>query len=97
LKTINIDYLKPYPKTDSDEVKAITIFKDTIDLKLVKANIEERSTTPNFDGFVELVEESGKPVGKLDVQMKKILDGQMNHSCESELVPYSETTPSLRL
>jgi hypothetical protein len=88
---------KPYPTTDSDEVKAITIFKDSIDLKFVKANIQERSTTPNIDGFLELVDESGKPIGKLDVQIKKIPDGKTSYPCESELVSYSETTPALIL
>jgi len=88
---------KPYPQTDSDEVKAITVFEDTVDLKFVKSHIQKRSTTPNNDGFLELVDEFGKPIGKLDVQMKKIPDGQTSYSCESELVSYSETIPALIL
>jgi hypothetical protein len=88
---------KPYSTTDSDEIKAVTIFKDAINLKFVKPHIEERSTTPNIDGFLELVDEAGKPIGKLDVQIKKIPEGQSSYDCESELVSYSETTTAVML
>lgn len=88
---------KHYPKTDSDEIKAITVFKDAIDLNSIKPYIQERSTMPNIDGFLELLDENGKQIGKLDVQIKKVPDGQTSYSCESELVSYSETTPALIL
>jgi hypothetical protein len=81
-----------YSRTDAPEQEAVTTFLSLIDAKCVKADIRVRDKVPNVDGTLELVDPSGVPIGKLDVQVRKIPDGTTKYSCPAELVGYSEVS-----
>lgn len=83
---------KPYSPTDTAEIEAIKTFKDCLNLKYVKPDIKERDKTPNVDGYLEIVNEKQVPVGKLEVQIRKIPKGSTSHPCNIELFAYSEKT-----
>jgi hypothetical protein len=48
-----------------------------------------QSRVPNFDGFVELVGLDHRPIGKLDIQIRKIDDDATSATCDERLVAYS--------
>ena len=83
---------KPYSPTDTAEIEAIKTFKDCLNLKYVKPDIKERDKTPNVDGYLEIVNEKQVPLGKLEVQIRKIPKGSTSYSCNIELFAYSEKT-----
>jgi len=64
----------PYSRTDPDEIAAINIFEKVLDPILVKADIKKRDKYPNIDGYLELVDDYQYPIGKLEVQVKKLPD-----------------------
>jgi hypothetical protein len=82
-----------YPITDAAEVDAINVFRCALDSKQFKADIRERDKYPNIDGYVELIDEKQKPVGKLEVQIKKLPDGSKTFACSTALIAYTERTP----
>lgn len=82
----------PYSPTDSDEVQAIKIFDQSLDSKLVKSDIRKRDKTPNVDGYLEIVDENQVPVGKIEIQVRKIPEGEKKHSCDLGLFAYARTT-----
>ena len=82
-----------YPANDAEEHKAIALFEYLVDPNYIKTEIKKRDKFPNIDGFVEIVHKDGTreiPVGKLDVQIKKIPRGATSYSCPADLVAYSE-------
>ncbi|MCG2726883.1 MAG: DUF4365 domain-containing protein [Elusimicrobia bacterium] len=81
-----------YSSTDTAEVEAINLFRVSIDTKLVKIDIKERDKYPNIDGYIELVDDNGCPIGKLEVQIRKILDGRCKYQCPKELFVYAGRT-----
>ncbi len=84
---------KAYPNTDTAENEAVILFKCKINCKYVKAgDIKTRDKYPNIDGTVELVDGEGIPLGKFDVQVKKIPDESHKYSCPSSLVAYSQVS-----
>ena len=87
----------PYPNTDSAEFDAITVFRSLVDSRTVKLDVKERDKFPNIDGTAELVDENLIPLGKVDVQVRKIPTGQTWYDCPTELFAYSEiaTVPVL--
>jgi hypothetical protein len=80
----------PYSNTDAAEETAVVIFKSLLDANRVKADIRTRDKYPNVDGTVELVDQERRPFGKIDIQARKIGDGQKSYSCPTSLVGYSE-------
>lgn len=81
-----------YGPTDAAEVEAITIFRSSLDPKVIKADIKERDKYPNIDGYLELVDSEGFPMGKLEVQVRKIPDGHVKYQCPKELFVYAGRT-----
>ena len=81
-----------YGPTDAAEKDAVNVFCSSLDTKLIKDEIKVRDTHPNIDGFLELVDSSGFPRGKLEVQVRKIGDGQLKYQCPRELFVYSGCT-----
>lgn len=80
-----------YPDTDTAEVEAVSVFQSLIDPKFIKAEIRTRDKVPNIDGTIEIVDEAGIPVGKLELQIRKLPDGSTKYSkCPSSLAAYSE-------
>lgn len=80
---------RPYPPTDPAEQAAVTVFKSLIDNRYVKADVRTRDKYPNIDGTIELVDEDGIPLGKLDVQIRAIGVEKTKYSCPVSLVAYS--------
>ena len=84
---------KRYPANDAAEADTITVLRGLVDPKIVKLHIEERDKVPNTDGWIEIVDEEGNfPLGKVEVQLKKLPDGERNFSCELAYVAYAMTT-----
>jgi len=82
----------PYSHTDEQETLAIDTFRHLIDHEKVKLDIKERDKYPNIDGYVELVDEFRVPIGKLEVQIKKLSHDEQKIQCPVSLFSYSETT-----
>ena len=82
----------PYSQTDAAEQDAVNVFKQLIDTAYVKDDIKTRDKHPNIDGSVELVDDRGKPIGKFDVQIKKIPEGAVKYSCPATLIGYSNVS-----
>jgi len=83
---------KSYPQTDSAEQDSKAVLESLIDSQFVKLYIETRSTHPNIDGTIELVNENRVPIGKLDIQLRSIPKGQTSFSCETSLAAYSKVS-----
>jgi len=83
---------KPYPPTDSAEQDAKVVFENLIDRNIVKADIRTRDKYPNIDGTIELVDEHQLPIGKFDIQLRSIPEGQTSYVCETSLVAYSTSS-----
>jgi hypothetical protein len=79
----------PYPSTDTAEQEAVTVFRTLIDLRFVKDDIKTRDKYPNVDGTLELVDREQVPLGKLEVQIRKIGEGKTVYSCPASLAAYS--------
>jgi len=61
----------PYPSTDREENDAVDLLEYILDHR-VKSHIGSRDKTPNHDGWLELVNESHEPIGRINVQVKKL-------------------------
>jgi hypothetical protein len=79
----------PYSNTDTDETEAINVLVSLLDTHLIKHNIQSRDKFPNYDGTLEIVNEKQIPIGKIDIQVRKIPKSQNKYSCSSKLVGYS--------
>jgi hypothetical protein len=66
----------PYSSTDKQETLAIDTFRYLVDHEKVKLDLKERDKYPNIDGNVEIVDENRRPIAKLEVQIKKLPDGE---------------------
>jgi hypothetical protein len=80
----------PYPNTDAIEAETIAIFNSLLDHGKVKSYVRQRDKVPNEDGYVELVDNENRPIGTIDVQIRKIKNGETKASCPTSLVFYSE-------
>ena len=85
--------MKPaaYSSRNTEELEAIFTFEKLLDLKFAKPDIKRLDTRPNTDGTIELVNEEQQPIGKIEVQVRKIPDGQTSYQCPVGLVAYSES------
>lgn len=80
----------PYPANNTEELQAVVTFLGLLDLKYVKPEANWLDKIPNTDGQIEIVDENQRPLGKLEVQIKKIPDGEMSFQCPLELIAYSQ-------
>ena len=80
----------PYPNNVREEIEAINTFERLIDLKFVIPHINRLDKIPNTDGHLEIIDEEKLPIGKLEVQVKKIPDGETSYQCPVELIAYSQ-------
>jgi hypothetical protein len=67
----------PYGNTDELETEAVDILKNLLNHKYIKSDLRERDKMPNIDGYLELVDESRVPQGKLEVQIKRMPKGNI--------------------
>jgi hypothetical protein len=88
-----------YPANDTEEQRAIACFEAAVDHDLVKLEIKRRDKFPNVDGFLEIVEKSedgpALPIGKFDLQIRKLPKAKLTYSVPATLVAYSEKTTTL--
>lgn len=81
-----------YPLTDAAEIEALDVFRIALDPARVKVDLKERDKHPNIDGYVELVDEDRIPLGKLEVQVRKIPAGATKYQCPTKLFAYTNST-----
>jgi hypothetical protein len=79
-----------YPSRNTEEIDAICEFEHLLNRKFAKSDLKRLDTRPNTDGTIELVDEEQRPIGKIEVQVRKIPDGQTSYQCPVELIAYSE-------
>jgi hypothetical protein len=85
----------PYSNTDEQETLAVDIFKGIVDHKQVKLDVKERDKYPNIDGYIEIVDEKRLPIGKLEVQIRKLPEyhgATPKLQCPTSLFAYSRIT-----
>ena len=82
----------PYSNTDTAEIEAINTLRSLLDVRRVKADLRERDKFPNFDGYLELVDDQGRPCGKIEVQVKRIGSAGTSCPCPGGLVGYAAVT-----
>ncbi|TGN13315.1 DUF4365 domain-containing protein [Leptospira bandrabouensis] len=82
----------PYAQTDFQEDESIHIFKSSIDRKRIKTDIKSRDKYPNFDGYIEVVDDDQCSIGKFELQVKTIKNSTGTFYCKPELINYSEIT-----
>lgn len=63
-----------YPINAIREVEAITALRSILDPSRIMPHIDELNTIPDIDGYLDILDETRSPVGKLDVQVKKLPD-----------------------
>lgn len=83
-----------YPKTAAAEKQAVLIFESLVDCMRVHTEIQTLDRVPNIDGFVEILDEEGYPIGKFDVQVKKMKADATKFPCPIKLVEYSKVSGS---
>lgn len=82
-----------YPKTDTSETDALAVFNYIIDRKQIKTSLQQRDKIPNYDGNIEITKEDQTPIGKLEVQMKKLDERNVDkpkYQCELSFLSYCE-------
>jgi hypothetical protein len=62
----------PYSHTDGAENQAVASFVSLLDHEKVKADIKTRDKNPNIDGYLDLVDETFRSIGKVEAQIKKL-------------------------
>ena len=62
----------PYTHTDGAENLAVATFVTLLDNEKIKADIKTRDKFPNIDGYLELVDETFRSIGKLETQVKTL-------------------------
>lgn len=82
----------PYSNTDTDENRAIDILKYKLNGQYIKSDIKSRDKMPNVDGYLEIVDDKQIPIGKIEIQIKKIPQNSTHYDCEKKLFAYSSTT-----
>lgn len=82
----------PYSNSDTAEIEAINTLRSLLDPRRVKADLRERDKFPNSDGYLELVDDQGRPCGKIEVQIKKIRSASLSLVCPGSLVGYTIVT-----
>lgn len=61
-----------YSKTDTAEADTLAIFNYIINKERIKPYLQQRDKTPNYDGYLEITKENQTPIGKIEVQIKKL-------------------------
>ncbi len=83
---------KPYSNSDTAEIESLNVFRRKVNSNYIKLDIKERDKFPNIDGYAEIVTVEQIPIGKIEVQIKTIRNGDANYYIDSSLFSYAETT-----
>ncbi|SFM31903.1 DUF4365 domain-containing protein [Methanolobus profundi] len=82
-----------YPYNDTLENNAITVLEYILDQNFVKTDLNKRDKVPNIDGYFEIVDIDQIPIGKLEIQVKKLSDNNLEnpkYQCKVEFLKYCE-------
>lgn len=63
----------PFSAFDVEETESVTVLKYLLNAKRVKSQVNIRDTYPNADGFLEIVNKEQEPIGRLTIQVKKVV------------------------
>jgi hypothetical protein len=86
----------PYSHTDGVENQAVATFVSLLDHEKVKADIKTRDKIPNIDGYLDLVDETFRSIGKVEAQIRKLssidppkinVKASFLSYCESSILP----------
>ena len=80
----------PYSPTDGAENLAVATFVTLLDNEKVKADIKTRDKFPNIDGYLELVDETLQPIGKIETQVRKLPKTDPKISVKTTFFSYCE-------
>lgn len=83
----------PYPPNTEEEIDAVRTFNWLVDLRFVKPITNFLDKIPNTDGIVEITDKNRIPKGKLEVQIKKLTDRNINspkYQCSQPFLAYCE-------
>lgn len=95
-KNIQTEFLPNKSSWLSDKLdeESILLIRNILVKQQVKARIEEGGTTPNIDGYIELLDNEERIIGKLTVQVKHLpkLTNNVNvsYSIPQSLLAYAE-------
>ena len=78
-----------YPSNDAAEQQALAVLQMAVDHARVKLDVKGRDKYPNTDGTVEVVDAATRPLGKLEVQVRKIPGNATSYQCPVSLYEYS--------
>jgi hypothetical protein len=87
-----------YPDTSIGESEAISVLEFIICDRNVKPDLKKMDKYPNTDGYLEITENDQTPIGKLEVQVRKLADDKLDPprcQCELKFLSYCEQPPSL--
>jgi hypothetical protein len=79
-----------YPSKNTEELEALQTFERLLVVRFEKSDLKKLDTRPNTDGTIEIVDEEQLPLGKIEVQVRKIPDGETSYQCPIKLIAYSE-------
>lgn len=91
------DETKPKGFDESDRIErdTIRILYNCFDYEQIWFDIEEMDKYPNQDGFIEILDTDGKPLGELIVQVKRIPEDNVDDpkkSIDTSTLSYGHTT-----
>ena len=84
----------PYPKSNIPENKAINIFEYILH-ENVKTDIRKNDKVPNTDGILEITDDNQIPLGKIDVQIKKLSNNNLKtpkYQCNLKYLAYCKNS-----
>ncbi|MBP1909076.1 DUF4365 domain-containing protein [Methanolobus bombayensis] len=84
-----------YPLTSTSEMEANAIFRAIIPTKYVKVYLNEMDKVPNYDGYLEITNDNQVPFGKIEVQMKKLSERNLDnpkYQCDLKFLSYCENS-----
>lgn len=64
----------PYSPTSEQELIEMTVLRTLLLPNRIRPHLSEQDKTPNIDGYLDLIDENSIPIGKLEVQVKKLPD-----------------------
>jgi len=91
-KIIDSDPAK-YSETNIPESDAIRVLNFIINLNNVKTEIKTNDKIPNIDGYLEITEDDQTPIGKIEVQIKKLSNNDIDnpkYQCNKKFLSYCE-------
>lgn len=93
MKKIIKERPRKYPPTNVAENDAKVILEYIICRKNVKSYLKKMDKIPNYDGYFEITEDDQTPIGKIEVQLKKLADDVLDNpkcQCDLEFLSYCE-------